>query len=70
MEGCRHNWIFQEAYKNCNISGYEHHTAHFKRVDRYYCSNCCEVNEIEKKESVSLPFGGIRKVLNFAPVWY
>ena len=70
MDDCKHNWVFQEKSKTYRISGYEHYTAHFKRVDRYYCSNCCAIKEMEKQESIDLPFGGIRKVLKFAPVWY
>ena len=67
---CKHKWIFQETQKKRSTSGYEQCTAHFHRVDVYYCENCCEIKELEKKESVSLPFGGSRHVEDFAPVWY
>jgi hypothetical protein len=70
MENCKHNWIFQETYKNHKISFHQNYTVNFKRVDRYYCSNCCEIKEIEKQESVSLPFGGVNRIMDFAPVWY
>ena len=68
---CNHQWVFQEDKKKTTVSynnGY--YTAHFHRVDVYYCENCCEIKELERKESVSLPFGGSRHVDDFAPVWY
>lgn len=70
MSECEHNWVFQENSKKSSITGYEHYSAIFTRIDRYYCSRCCEIKEIEKKESVSLPFGGIRNIQSFAPVWF
>jgi hypothetical protein len=70
MEECKHNWIFQETKKKYTISGYQSYYATFIRVDRYYCSNCCEIKEMEKKETVSLPSGGIHNPTKYAPVWY
>ncbi|MBU3173347.1 hypothetical protein [Clostridium estertheticum] len=70
MEDCKHIWVFQETYKKFKISGDRTQIAHFTRVDRYYCSNCCEIKELEKKESVDLPFDGIRNIKNFEPIWY
>ena len=67
---CEHKWIFQETQKKRSISGCEHHTAHFHRVDVYYCENCCEIKKIEQKARVSLPFGGIHNPDEYAPVWY
>ena len=72
MNECKHKWIFQETQRKtsttCGEGGYW--TAHFHRVDVYYCENCCEIKNVEKKESVCLPFGGIHHVSNFAPIWY
>lgn len=70
MAECEHNYIFQNTNKKHSITGYEHYTAVFERIDRYYCSKCLEIKEIVKKEAVSLPFGGIRNVTKFSPVWY
>ena len=67
---CNHSWVFQETYKTYKVSGCENYSTTFIRVDRYYCTNCCEINEITKQESVNLPFGGVRNILSFAPVWY
>ena len=70
METCNHEWIFQESQHKTSVSGYEHNTAHYHRIDVYYCKKCCKIKEIEKKESVSLPFGGIRNLPKYAPIWY
>lgn len=70
MNTCRHKWIFQETQKKTSISGHEHKTAHFHRIDVYYCENCCEIKKVEQKESVKLPFGGTRHLSDLAPVWY
>lgn len=70
MSECEHNYIFQDTSKKHFVSGYEHYTAHFERVDRYYCSKCLDIKEVVKKEAVSLPFGGIRNVIGFSPAWY
>ncbi|SHN01305.1 hypothetical protein SAMN02746066_04362 [Anaerosporobacter mobilis DSM 15930] len=70
MENCDHEWIFQETQKKTSVSGYEHYYAHYHRIDLYYCKKCCEQRKIEQKEGVSLPFGGIRNLPKFAPVWY
>ena len=72
MENCNHKWTFQETQKKVSTKSdsYGHYTAHFHRVDVYYCENCCEIKEVEKKQLVNLPFGGIRHVDDFAPVWY
>lgn len=71
MNECKHKWIFQETKKKTTIScNNGHYTARFHRIDVYYCENCCEIKNIEKKESVSLPFGGSRHADDFAPIWY
>lgn len=70
MNECEHNWIYQNTSKKCSTSGYENYYANFSRIDRYYCSKCCEIKELTKNESVSLPFGGIRHPEAFAPTWY
>lgn len=70
MSDCDHNWVFQDTNKKSHATGYEHYTAVFERIDRYYCSHCCEIKEVEKKEAVSLPFGGIRHINDFAPTWF
>nr|WP_295681194.1 hypothetical protein [uncultured Lachnoclostridium sp.] len=67
---CDHNWVFQETTRNYKISGYQNYTAIFHRIDRYYCQKCCEIKEIEKKEAVSLPFGGVHYPVRYAPTWY
>lgn len=72
MEECKHKWVFQETQKKTTTTkdsqGY--YTAHYHRVDVYYCEHCCEIKKTEQKESVSLPFGGIHHTDDFAPVWY
>ena len=72
MNKCKHKWVFQETQKKqtltCDNSGF--YTAHFHRVDVYYCENCCEIKEVTKKQSVELPFGGTRHINSFAPIWY
>jgi hypothetical protein len=72
MNECRHKWVFQETQRKTNTTydGNGNYTAHFHRIDVYYCENCCEIKEMEKKQSIELPFGGIRHVGDFAPVWY
>ncbi len=67
----KHKWVFQETKKKTNLSSNNGNwVAHFHRVDVYYCEHCCEIKNIEKKESVSLPFGGSRHAKDFAPIWY
>lgn len=69
--GCRHEWFFQETQRKCRTSNYgSGYTAHFERVDLYYCKHCCETMKKEQKSSVILPFGGIHHPENYAPVWY
>ena len=70
MSDCEHKWIFQETQHKTTVSGYEHYTAHYHRIDVYFCEKCCEIKTVEQKESVSLPFGGIRHVLKYVPIWY
>lgn len=72
MSECKHKWIFQETKRKTSTTydrgGYW--TAIFHRVDIYFCERCCEIREVEKKQDVKLPFGGIRHVSDFAPIWY
>ena len=71
MEECKHKWVFQETQRKMQTTGDNgHYTAHFHRVDVYYCEHCCEIKKLEQKESVRLPFGGIRKPEASAPIWY
>jgi hypothetical protein len=70
IDGCIHEWVFQETKKKTHITGYQNKTAHFHRIDVYYCKKCCEIKEIETHASVNLPFGGIHNVQKYAPVWY
>ena len=72
MSECKHKWVFQEKQRktNCTYESNGDWTAHFHKIDVYYCEHCCEIKQIEKKESVSLPFGGIEHVEDFAPIWY
>lgn len=70
MLDCEHNYIFQDTSKKHSVSGHEHFTAHFERIDRYYCSKCLDIKEVVKKEAVNLPFGGIHHVTSYAPTWY
>lgn len=71
MNECKHKWIFQETKKKTYTSSNNgHYTAQFHRIDVYYCENCCEIKEIEKKQDVRLPFGGIHHVYDYAPIWY
>ena len=67
---CNHKWVFQETYKDYKEIGSKIFSITFIRVDRYYCTNCCEINEITKQEDVDLPCDGRRNILEFAPVWY
>ena len=68
---CQHKWVFQEAKKKTTLSSNNGNwVAHFHRIDVYYCENCCEIKNIEKKESIRLPFGGSRHAEDFAPIWY
>ena len=67
---CEHKWVFQETNKKTHITGYQNKTAHFHRIDVYYCEKCCEIKEVEKRESVNLPFGGIHIVQKYTPDWY
>ena len=68
---CEHKWVFQETQKKTTTTNNNgDYTAHYHRVDVYYCEYCCEIKKIEQKESVSLPFGGIRNPDRFAPFWY
>lgn len=72
MSECKHKWVFKETQRKtsttCGKGGYW--TANFHRIDVYYCENCCEIKEVEKNQSVRLPFGGINHVSDFAPIWY
>lgn len=71
VEKCNHKWIFQETQqKRHTTNNNGHYTAHFERVDVYYCEKCLEIKNIEQGASVSLPYGGIHNVLYYAPVWY
>lgn len=72
MNECKHKWIFQDTEKTVNVEKdkWGDYIAYFYRWDIYYCENCCEIKEIERKERVDLPFGGIHHVDSFAPVWY
>lgn len=68
---CKHKWVFQEAKKKTTLSSNNgNRVAHFHIIYVYYCEHCCEIKNVEKKESVSLPFGGCRHAENFAPIWY
>ena len=72
MNECKHKWVFQETQRKTTTT-YSHGgnwTAHFHRIDVYYCENCCEIKEVEKNQSVRLPFGGSKHVEDFAPIWY
>ncbi len=71
MDNCKHKWVFQETQKKRkleNDSGT--YTAHFHRIDVYYCEKCCKVKKAEQKESVKLPFGGTCHLSTYAPIWY
>ena len=70
MDNCEHKWVFQETQQKTTVSGYEHYTAHYHRIDVYFCEKCCEINKIEQEEAVSLPFGGIHRLQQYAPIWY
>ena len=70
-DNCNHKWVFQETQKKTyTTSNSGNYTAHYHRVDVYYCEKCLEIKKIEQKECVSLPFGGIHNVSKYAPVWY
>ena len=70
MNNCEHKWVFQETQQKTTVSGYEHYTAHYHRIDVYFCEKCCEIKKIEQKESVNLPFGGTHRLQIYAPIWY
>ena len=70
MNNCKHKWVFQETQQKTTVSGYEHYTAHYHRIDVYFCEKCCEIKKIEQKEAVSLPFGGTHRIQQYAPIWY
>ena len=71
-DSCEHKWIFQETQKKMDVTTSRggHDTAHYHRVDVYYCEKCLKIKKIEQKEDVSLPFGGIHNLSKYAPVWY
>lgn len=52
MDNCEHKWVFQETQQKTTVSGYEHYTAHYHRIDVCFCEKCCEIKKIEQKESV------------------
>ena len=70
MKNCEHKWTYQETQKKVDVTGYENYTAHYHRIDVYYCEKCCEVKTREQKEEVRLPFGGIHHLGSHAPIWY
>ena len=70
MDECKHKWIYQEKQLKTNVTGYENYTAHYHRVDLYFCENCCEIKKVEEKQNVDLPFGGVRNLPAYAPIWY
>ena len=70
MSDCEHKWIFQEKQHKTTVDGYENYTAHYHRIDIYFCEKCCEIKKVEQKEMVRLPFGGIHNLPKFAPIWF
>lgn len=70
MSKCEHKWVHQEKQLKTTVTGYENYTAHYHRIDKYFCEKCCEIKSVEQKESVNLPFGGIRNLPKYAPIWY
>lgn len=67
-----HKWEHHKTQTKTSTEKDSHgnYMAQFYRMDVYYCKNTCECKEIEQKETVSLPFGGIRNPEKYAPIWY
>lgn len=68
---CEHKWVFQETQKKTTLTNSKgHYTAHYHRIDLYYCERCCELKKKEQHADVNLPFGGSHHPEKYAPVWY